>query len=514
MNEATFKNPVLPGFYPDPSICRVGGDFYLVNSSFEFFPALPLHHSTNLVDWRPIGHALDRGSQIDLSRTPTSQGLFAPTIRFHGGRFYLVCTDVSGIGNFIIQAERAEGPWSDPLPIAIEGIDPSLFFYRGEAWLTVSAPDQQGIWLARLDVESGCLLDAPSLVWKGTGGKYPEGPHLFLRDGWFYLLISEGGTEYGHMITVARSRDILGPYEPCSRNPIGSHRSLDHPLQATGHADWVELESGDWWMVFLAIRPLGYPPMHHLGRETCLAPVHWDGDGWPVVPLPLPMRLPVPFAHSTTAVVEGIRFRDEFDEPFPDPGWIHRRTPRQDAWSLVRTPGSLSLRCAPPCLDDPEPLAFLGRRIRDHSFRAATLLDFKPADTGDRAGLVVHYNERHWSALEMGIGAAGRGVRFARRCGSLRAESEWHALPEGPVELAVSAGWDGSDKAYWRFEVRLPEGWKELGASEVRHQSTELAGGFIGNLTALYATGSGRDSSTWAEFAWFEEIANPTIETL
>jgi alpha-N-arabinofuranosidase len=478
----TFANPVLPGFQPDPSICRVGDDYYLATSSFELFPGLPIHHSRDLVNWRLIGHALERPTQIDLSRTLSSKGIFAPTLRHHHGRFYLICTDVGGVGNFILHATHPAGPWSDPVLVPIDGIDPSLCFHNGFVFLTWSAPEQRGIMGAQIDPDTGRLLAAPALWWRGTGGKYPEGPHLYHRGGWYYLLISEGGTEAGHMITVARSRQPAGPYESAPCNPLLTHRSLDHPLQSTGHGDLVQVRDGSWWMVFLATRPLGYHPMHNLGRETCLAPVDWPEGGWPSVVTPLPLALPMPPG-----------------EPLPfDPAanpWVFRRTPPTALASATVSEAGCRLPCLPSTLDDVAPCALLARRQTAFDVIFAAEVRLEPGEPGDAAGLAVVMNERHHATILLTRGPDGLFIVVHQRVGELRAELARHRVEGEPAALRVRA-----QAQSYHFELAGQEGWSELAVVSTRHLSTELTGGFTGVLLGLHATSQGRTSRGTASF--------------
>ena len=231
------RNPVLTGFHPDPSLCRVGEDFYLAVSSFEFFPGVPLFQSRDLVNWRPIGHALTRPSQLDLTDCPPSSGIWAPTLRFHDGLFYLVTTNynpnAARPGKFVVTAPHPAGPWSDPVFFDQPGIDPSLFFDDdGRVYLTSNEAFSDlpvGIYQAEVDVKTGALLTENRLIWEGTGGVYPEGPHLYKKDGWYYLLISEGGTQMGHFISVSRSKSPWGPFESCPHNPILTHADRRRP---------------------------------------------------------------------------------------------------------------------------------------------------------------------------------------------------------------------------------------------------------------------------------------------
>ncbi|HHE72603.1 MAG TPA: glycoside hydrolase family 43 protein, partial [Chloroflexi bacterium] len=284
----TFRNPILSGFYPDPSICRVGDDYYLVNSSFEYFPGLPIFHSRDLVHWRQIGHVLDRPEQLNLDGVRPSGGLYAPTIRYHAGTFYVTNTLVDGPGpkgNFIVTATDPAGPWSEPVWLDdAPGIDPSLFFDEdGRVWYVGNRHAFEGhypghceIWLQELDLENMTLVGERYLLWDGAlkGAVYAEGPHLYRVNDHYYLMIAEGGTGHDHAVTIARSDSITGPYYPNPRNPILTHRHLgqDYPIVGTGHADLVETQYGEWWMVALAMRPYdGY--FYNLGRETFLIPV-------------------------------------------------------------------------------------------------------------------------------------------------------------------------------------------------------------------------------------------------
>ncbi len=290
----TFRNPILPGFYPDPSICRVGDDFWLVTSSFSYFPGVPIFHSLDLVNWEQVGHVLDRPSQLDLDAVQHSHGIFAPTLRHHDGIFYMITTLVGKQGNFIVTARNPAGPWSDPFWLEdAPGIDPSLFFDTdGRAWVTgtADAPDSaywgdNEIWMRELDLATMKLHGPRHGLWRGAAktSNWVEAPHLYRMGEWYYLMIAEGGTEYHHAVTIARSKNLFGPYEGNPANPILTHRHLGKsaPIWNAGHADLVCTSMGEWWMVCLASRPYG-GHFRNLGRETFLAPVSWEDD-WPVV---------------------------------------------------------------------------------------------------------------------------------------------------------------------------------------------------------------------------------------
>lgn len=288
------QNPILSGFYPDPSICAVGEDFYLVNSTFAYFPGIPIFHSRDLAHWEQIGNACNRISQLPLNDCEHSQGLFAPTIRYYGGTYYIICTNVFHGDNFVLTAAEPQGPWSEPFHIrCADGIDPSLFFDAdGTCYYIGTHPNTNGcgydgdwyIWIQELDLEKMQLVGEPKDVWNGSQKDviWPEGPHLYYKDGYYYIVHAEGGTGANHAVAVCRSKNIWGPYENNPRNPILTHRHLgkNYPVKYVGHADMVETTSGEWYMVMLAVRPTdGYTTM---GRETFLAKIIWE-DGWPVV---------------------------------------------------------------------------------------------------------------------------------------------------------------------------------------------------------------------------------------
>jgi len=506
MSETKFRNPVLPGFHPDPSVCRVGPDFYLVTSSFEYFPGVPIFHSQDLVHWRKLGYCLDRASQLPLATAGASGGVWAPTLRHHDGVFYMTTTNVTGGGNFIVTATRPEGPWSDPVFVAQPGIDPSLFFDEdGSVFYTTASG---GALQSRIDVKSGKLLSEPKLVWRGTGGQHPEGPHLYFRNGWYYLLISEGGTEYGHMITMARAKSPWGPFEPCARNPLLTHRSYFSAIQAVGHADLIESPGGAWFAVFLGVRPHGYPPCYHLGRETFLSPLTWSDDGFPVIGDSGRVSLEMETTLALQSAIEEPA-RDDFASPKLGLTWNHLRTPDRALYSLDERPGYLRLRGAGVGLDDAASPAWLGRRQCHFAVTVATCVEFQPETEREEAGLVVRMNERHHYEIFVTRRGAVPKVVLRRRIGSLQAEvasRELSPSEASSVVLVVDA-----DREKYVFSCGpSPDALTPLGEGETRYLSTEVAGGFTGVYFAMYATGNGAPCTNPADFDWFEYRERPT----
>ncbi len=279
-----FSNPLLRGLYPDPSICKVGDTYYLVCSTFEYWPAVPIFASKNLVDWEQIGNVLDRPGQISLLDAEASQGIFAPTIRFHNGLFYMVTT-VTGpssgeapisLTNFFVTATDPAGPWSDPVVVDVDGIDPSLFWEDGNAYMQYAGRGK--IMQVRIDDVTGEVLEGPRLLTTGCGGRDVEGPHMWVRDGWYYLLMAEGGTREGHHVTMMRGKDVWGPFELSPHGPVAINRDLRVPVQRVGHADWVVGPDGDDYLVLLGVREVSHRSL--LGRETMLCHASWTQDGW------------------------------------------------------------------------------------------------------------------------------------------------------------------------------------------------------------------------------------------
>ncbi|ROT29632.1 glycoside hydrolase family 43 protein [Micromonospora sp. HM5-17] len=477
----TFANPVLPGCHPDPSVCRVGDDYYLVCSSFEYFPGVPIFHSRDLVSWRQIGNVLDRPSQLRLPpSTPSSGGIYAPTLRHHAGRFWLITTNIPHGGTLLVTADDPAGPWSEPVHLPeVTGIDPDLAWDDdGVCWCTTAGIDQY-----RIDPVTGTVLSPAKRIWSGTPGvQYPEAPHLYRIGDTWYLLIAEGGTERGHGVSIARGPAPDGPFEPCPANPILSHRSTDHPIQNTGHGDLVQAGDGSWWLVFLGVRPRGGTPgWHVLGRETFLAPVTWV-DGWPVVgPVDPVMRAP----ELPPAPVGGVPARDDFDSTTLHPCWISLRSRPPEDVSLTERPGWLTLRARGASLDDPT-VTFAGRRQDQHDLRVRALVD---AAQG-RGGLAVRLDEQHHYAVELGDGE----VCVRARIGPLAQRLATRPL-SGPAVLRVETWASGPGMDHPRQEpdvVRLgfeTDSGEFVALAELdgRYLSTEVAGGFTGRVIGCYA---------------------------
>ena len=465
--DALPARPVLGGFHPDPTVCRVGDLFYLACSSFEYMPGVPLFRSRDLLSWEPIGHAMDRPGQLASEAGP-SGGVYAPTLRHHGGTFHLVTTDVSaGPGHLLMTADDAAGPWSDPVRIReAAGIDPDLVWDEaGRCLLTWS---DGGIRQAVLDPGTGALLSEPYTLWSGTGGRDPEAPHLYRVGRRWYLVIAEGGTGPGHAVTVARAPSPRGPFEACPDNPLLTARGTPAPVQNTGHADLVQRPDGSWAMVFLGVRPAGsFPGWHVLGRETFAADLAWR-DGWPVVTGPL---LPPPPSPVRSVLTGGAIGPDWVGAGVLPDRVLHWSG---DHWRMVPPgPGRV----------------FVGRRQEHTTMTARAAFT---ADGGPGA-LELRIDPAHRFALE----SDGGRVRAIAQAGPLTTVlGELPPTPEAVLELRVVPP---TAPPYSRERgpdvivagVRTRDGFTEAARMDGRYLSTEVAGGFTGRMVGVSCAGGG-----------------------
>ena len=510
-----YRNPILSGFYPDPSITKVGQDYYLVTSTFSYFPGIPVFHSRDLVGWTQIGNAIDRPGQLDFGKLGLSRGVFAPTIEHHDGLFYILNTCVDCGGNFLITAKDPAGPWSDPvwLPDLADAIDPSLFVdAEGQAWILNNGPPEgqpqyeghRAIWIQRFDIERQVTFGPRSVLVNGgvdisTKPIWIEGPHLTYRNGWYYLTCAEGGTAEGHSQVVLRSASPDGPFVAFSGNPILTQRGLDpgrpDPITSAGHADLVQAADGVWWATFLAVRPYG-PDQYNTGRETFLLPVDWSGE-WPIITRPgqvIPyqaQRPALPEQPAPNIPTSGpFEIRDEFDGPALPPYWMMMRNPRDVWFDLTSTPGALSLKPRPVELGDNGNPSFLGRRQQHQFATAETTMRWDPVSAGDRAGLVALQSDDWWYFLAVACEPSGLAIELRRRGGpdepadGVVLASVPLASPSDASRLRIEARADKYDFAY----AAEKGDWTTLAAGvDGTILSTKTAGGFVGVVFGPYA---------------------------
>ncbi len=525
MSPAPFiKNPVLPGFHPDPSILRVGSDFYIATSTFEWFPGVRLHHSRDLRHFRALGYALDRTTQLDLRGDPRSGGVWAPCLSHDGERFHLLYSDVKSWGhgfvdahNYLVTATQIEGPWSEPIPLNSSGFDPSLFHDQdGRKWLVNMVWDHRpgrnafgGIVLQEYSTAEKKLVGEAVPLFNGTALGCTEGPHLYRRGGFYYLMVAEGGTSYEHAVTLARSPQLTGPYEPDPAGPLLTARD-DRllALQKAGHGSLVETPSGQWYLAHLCARPLGEARRCILGRETALQRVRWTADGWlrldEVEPSSAP-RLNVTAPDLPAHIFPSEPTRDDFDQRKLGPHYQTLRDPPDSSWlSLSARPGFLRLtgRESPQSLHRQ---SLVGRRVQAFCCRFETCLEFSPESYQQLAGLMCLYDDQHFfyahltrdevEGRSLALLGADHGklqelvAPFPCRAARVRLRAEFAF-----EKLRFSYAEDGSE-----FRALGPE----LDATKLSDEYTTLGLGFTGAYAALAEHDlSGRGLA--ADFDYFE----------
>lgn len=504
-----YRNPILAGFYPDPSITRVGERYYLVNSTFAYFPAIPVFESRDLVHWTQIGNVVERREQLDYDGLGVSRGMFAASIRHHAGRFYVVGTSVDSGGNFIASASDPAGPWSALtwLP-GIDGIDPSLFFDTdGSAYLLNNGPPQgtplyeghRAIWMQRFDLATKQPVGPRKVLLNGgvdlaSKPIWIEGPHLYQHDGWYYLSCAEGGTGPQHSQVVLRSRNVWGPYAPAPNNPILTQRDLPaaraHPISNAGHVDLVDTPDGQWWAVFLASRPYS-GDRYNTGRETFLLPVQWR-DGWPSI---LPAGQPIPYiakaptgtkkARATQAPLAGnFTWHDDFDHATLQREWLSVRVPKSEVADLRTRAGWLTLHAGTQGLDSAGTPAFLARRQQHTRFTASTALDV-PAQAGVSAGLAAFQHYNAWYALGVRRDGNALQVFLDKRDGATTTTLAQTRIP-ATAQLRLQISGDGGAYSF-AFDAD-GRGWQSLRRNDdAGFLSTEQAGGFVGSMIGPFA---------------------------
>lgn len=516
--EGEYLNPILTGFYPDPSIVQVGADYYLVNSSFCYFPGLPIFHSRDLINWTQIGNIIDRSSQLDFANLGLSRGIFAPSISHHDGIFYLVTTCVDCGGNFVVTAKNPAGPWSDPVWLPeVDGIDPSLFFDDdGEAWIINNEEPVGGstydghraLWVQRFNPGTITTFGPRTMIVNGGSNLaekpiWIEGPHIFRRDGQLYLISAEGGTSIQHSQVVFKADKVRGPWKPHAGNPILTQRHLDpnrrYPITSVGHADFVETPSGQWWATFLATRPY-QGNLYNTGRETFLMEVRWI-DGWPVmtsgdelVPHVAP-RPDLPAQPAPVIPMAGnFTVREEFDGPLPG-YWMTMRTPKEVWYDLEKEPGAITIKARPESIGAFAQPSFLGRRQQHAYATVTTAMRYALKNHGDRAGLVALQNDQYYYFFGLQNVDDRILLVLGRRAGPGDVVDghviESMSFPDArikPIELRIEAR-----AAEYDFWYRLPNGDWRLFAEKLDGTllSTEVAQGFVGATFGMYAYSPG-----------------------
>lgn len=538
----TIKNPIIPGFYPDPSICRVGDDYYLVCSSFELSPGIPLFHSKDLANWEQLCYVLTPQNGFYVEKNTGNGGVMAPTIRYYNGTFYIINCNFSDKGNFIVTAKDPAGPWSAPHFLDdVPGIDASLFFDTdGTCYIMGTAntwPDgkggmRQGIWAAEYDIRNYRLVSEPVALWGGAmaGVASPESPHIYHIGDWYYLLIAEGGTEMYHSATVARSRSPLGPYEGNPSNPILTVRHMGKKalIQNAGHADLIDTAAGEWYAVFLASRLIG-GVSKNLGRETFIVPVEWE-DEWPLFSPQtgkVEWEYPLPEAIAWTPVKKD-PVRDEFDSPQLRMDWCFWGSHGEQF--PVHTEEGLELPCLPQSLADPlralsmeaerpqnNSLAFVCRRRLQPNCRFSCRMCFAPMDE-ESAGIAIVQAMNHQFHLELAREGGQTVVQL------LQYTADYDLQPYIPgftstTNRTVLAGapFDGEEiilemelnenRYVFRYGTQEND-LRELACADGSVINPEKVGCMVGEMLGLYASGNGKKSEKSALFcrAEYEDL--------
>lgn len=521
--ETSFANPVLKGFYPDPSICKVDSSYYLINSTFAYFPGIPVFKSDDLVYWKQIGNALDRPEQLDLEGLEVSQGVFAPAISYHNGVFYIINTIVGGKNNFIISASNPAGPWSNPtwLP-EVEGIDPSMFFdENGKTYVVFNSnppnnlPEYDGhrtIKIIELDVKNlKTVGEAKIIINKGAKPEdkpiWIEGPHIYNRNGFYYVMAAEGGTAEDHSEVVFRSKSVLGPYKSYENNPILTQRNLKNtrknPITSTGHADIIEDNLGNWWGVFLGCRPYDGDNHFNTGRETFMAPVKWEND-WPIFDLEgdvvkdhYQITLEKPFANIPSVNAD---FIDEFNTGTLAFDWLFLRTPKEKWYSLLN--GELTIKTRLETISGASNPSFIGYRQKHLFGEVTTNLSFKAVAENEKAGLIAFQNEKHYYYLCKGLKDNKPVVQLLKSSEKGIEEIAFKSIKENDK---ISFKIEAKGTFYNFYYSKNNTDWLVLNKNvDATFLSTKIAGGFVGTIYGMYTTSLGEKSTNKAIYHWFK----------
>lgn len=493
-------NPIIRGFYPDPSVCKANGKYYMVCSSFEYFPGVPLFESEDLIHWNQIGHCLTRKSQVDLHQINSSGGVFAPTIRYHEGRFYMVTTNDTYHKNFYVYTDDIYGEWSEPIFVDQDGIDPSLYFEGDKAYFMSNGSDGTDgkgcIFQCEIDIGTGERLTPSHPVWKGSGGRYLESPHLYHFGDWYYLMAAEGGTEYGHMITYARGKTPYGPFEGYCQNPVLTNRDLgghQNHVQGIGHGDLIQDEKGRTFMFCLGFRiQSDWMPYHHLGREVFLVPVHWEEDGWFKAGVHGNVELKMEMEVEEKTADQADKYDVSFEKMKAESvRWCHLREYQQENYQFMEN--GVRLRGNRFTLNDIDAPTFLG--VRQSEFD--TSLEIKLAGNAPEAGITFYLSENHHYDLAV-LCQNGKRTLFLRLCiGDARAVVKSIELPAEQKQVTLRVV---SDAAKYTFYGQCGGEEVLMGTARTQYLSSEVAGGFTGTVMAMYAVNLQEEADCWAEF--------------
>lgn len=484
-----YKNPVIKGFYPDPSVCAANGKYYMVCSSFQYFPGVPLFESSDLVNWKQIGYVLTRKSQVMLDGIASSGGVFAPTIRFYNGRFYMVTTNDTTHENFYVYTEDIYGEWSDPILVDQNGIDPSLYFEDGHTYFISNGSDDtgiSGIVECEIDLATGEKLTRSCMIWQGFGGRFLESPHMYFINGTYYLMAAEGGTEYGHMVTCARSASVWGPFESNPHNPILTNRNkAPYIIQGVGHGDLIKDAWGDWHILSLGFRQQDrWMAYHNLGREVFLTPVTFREDGW----FYAGTDGTTDFCYEIKGdFIQENKTEYTFANTDPAIDWCYLRHPEFSNYEFSED--AYILHGCSITLDHIGSPTFFGLRQRDFTMELSAAVEL---DCGE-AGLTAYMCENEHYDIALRKSGEGYEAILKLNIGGIKHLQTIFPLSTPCAKLVIRA-----DHFNYNFYVVTEECEHFLGSGSAKYLTSEVSGGFTGVILALYAVGE--NTARFTEF--------------
>lgn len=476
-----YQNPVVKGFYPDPSVCAANGKFYMVCSSFQYFPGVPLFESSDLVNWKQIGYVLTRKSQVMLHKINSSGGVFAPTIRFNNGRFYMVTTNDTTHQNFYVYTDDIYGEWSESIYVDQGGIDPSLFFEDGRTYFMSNGFDDEGksgVIQCEINIETGEKLSPSKCIWQGSGGRYPESPHMYKINGSYYLMAAEGGTEYGHMITYARADSVWGEFKGYEKNPVLTNRNkAPYIIQGIGHGDLVQDYNGEWHILCLGFRQIHmWAPFHTLGREVFMIPVTFGEDGW--------FTAGKDGTADDLYEIKGDFNQDEktlytFQNTSWNIEWCYMRHPHFENYELSEN--KAVLHGTDVTLEEVDSPTFIAMRQRDFDFTLKTMVT---TDCGE-AGVTVYSceNEHYDIALRENNGNYEAVLKL--NIGDIKHEQTCIPVSSDKIHIIIKAS-----SVYYDFFILDNDREIHLGGGRSKYLSSEVSEGFTGVMLGLYAIGN------------------------
>ncbi|AOH85291.1 beta-xylosidase [Sphingomonas panacis] len=529
------QNPILRGFNPDPSIVRVGDDIYIATSTFEWYPGVQIHHSRDLVNWRLASRPLSRASQLDMRGDPDSCGVWAPDLSYADGKFWLIYSDVKRYGqttvngasgaslrdfhNFVVTCDRIDGEWSDPSYLNSSGFDPALFHDDdGRSWLLNMLWDHRpnrgrfaGIVIQEFDRAALRLVGEPKLIFTGTERGFTEGPHLYKRDGWYHLMVAEGGTGWDHAVVMARSRSIFGPYDVHPDGPVLTAQGRrDGPITRAGHGDLVDLADGTTWLTYLCGRPLPGRERCVLGRETAIQAVRWDEDGWlrtikgDAEPEVAPLAPNLPRAPWPRRVWDGRFDRSDLPEEFQ---WLRTPDPAE-LFSLTARPGRLRL-FGRETVGSYFRQALVARRQEHFDYTVTTRMEFAPTNFQQAAGLICYYNSTKFHYLNVTVDAGVRQLQVMSAHPEIGCETAVvvAALPDGAIELRATVV---QDALHFAWRVDSAEDWQTVPITfDASILCDEVTAPGLPNFTGTFVGMACQDLSGTAmaaDFEWFRYV--------